>query len=81
MEDTHDCISKVRARLKENSNIGWVRFSLSTIVSMDGKDKINKTGQEIEYSYTHTKKNGEQVERTRKSFVTHTYCPFCGEKY
>lgn len=82
MDATHDCISKVRQSLKENDPlIGWVRFSLTTIVSMDEDNGINKTGQEIEYSYVHKKKNGEEVTKTRKSFVTHTFCPFCGEKY
>ena len=39
------------------------------------------TGQRITFNYTHTMRNGKQIEKTGKSFVTHDYCPFCGKKY
>lgn len=83
MKSNHDCISKVRANLKAQSpDIGWIRFDLSTIVSSsDESPQINKTGQRIEYSITKKKRDGTVVQKTEKSFVTHDYCPFCGEKY
>ncbi|MGN6478314.1 MAG: hypothetical protein ACTHKV_13900 [Flavipsychrobacter sp.] len=82
MDKNHDCISKVREQLKAaDPSLGWVRFDMSTIKDMSKKDGINMTGQRIEYSYKHTKKDGTVIEKTGKSFVTHDYCPFCGKKY
>lgn len=78
----HDCISKVRKQLKgADPTIGLVKFKLSTIKNLYIKNAIEKTGQEIEYSFTYTKKDGSKVEKTAKSFVSHDYCPFCGKKY
>lgn len=82
MDKNHDCISRVRKELKDaNPNIGWVRFDLSTIKGTATKTGIEMTGQGIEYSYRHKKISGTTIEKTGKSFVTHDYCPFCGEKY
>lgn len=82
MEKNHDCISKVRQQVKDaDPTMGWVKFELSTIKNMNNYDGINKTGQAIRFSYTHTKRDGTTVEKTGKSFVTHNYCPFCGKKY
>jgi len=82
MDKNHDCISKVRTELKEaNPDLGWIRFELSTIVNTSQKERIEKTGQAIVYSYEHTKKDGTKIQKTGKSFVSHSFCPFCGEKY
>ena len=82
MNKNHDCISRVRKELKDaNPGMGWVKFSLSTIKDASDKDSIEMTGQAIEYSYQHKKKDGTIIDKTDKSFVTHDYCPFCGKKY
>ena len=82
MDKNHDCISRVRNELKEaNPEMGWVRFDCSTIKDMKSKNGIEMTGQRIEYSYKHKKKDGTEIEKIGKDFVTHDYCPFCGEKY
>jgi len=82
MDKNHDCISKVRTELKEaDPTLGWVRFELSNIKSTSQKDGIVKTGQAISYSYEHTKKDGTKITKIGKSFVSHDFCPFCGEKY
>lgn len=82
MDKNHDCISKVRKQLKDaDPSLGWVRFDLSTIQDMSKKNGIEMTGQRIEFSYKHKKKDGTEVEKIGKSFVTHAYCPFCGKKY
>lgn len=78
----HDCLQKVREALKEaDPKLTYVRFELSTIRDIDDNKSEPRTGQAIEYGYNHTKKNGEVVTKSAKSFVSHEYCPFCGKKY
>lgn len=82
MKIDHDCISKVRKQLKEEDpTIGWVKFDYSTVHDLKDPNPLYKTGQRMEYSYNHTKKDGTVVEKTGKSFVSHDFCPFCGEAY
>lgn len=69
-----ECINKVRTQLKSaDSSIGWIKFKLA------GSNGV--TGQYIEYAQSVTKKDGTTRSVNKKSFVTHDYCPFCGEKY
>lgn len=81
--DTHDCIAKKREELKKaNPDITYIRFDLSTIADTSTKsERREMTGQRIEYGYKHKKKNGEEIIKTEKSFVTHKYCPFCGKEF
>lgn len=82
MNSKHDCISKVRNELKNaDPSLGYVKFDLDNIQDTSLKNGIKMTGQRITFSYIHTMRNGKQVEKTGKSFVTHDYCPFCGKKY
>lgn len=80
------CLSKVRDEIKEgNPEITWVDIMLSNIVSLDemrtSKKKAKKTGQNIRFGYEYKKKNGETVSKVGKSFISHSYCPFCGKKF
>lgn len=79
----HNCIEKVRKELiKQDDKIEYIRFQLSTISSVPSyEDEDIKTGQEIHIGYKHKRKDGTIVPKERKTFVTHTYCPFCGVKY
>jgi hypothetical protein len=80
--EKHDCIGAIRtAMMQEDSTIKSVRFELSSIVSMDKRGGDFKTAQEVSIVRKHTKKDGSVVDKTEKTFVTHQYCPFCGEKY
>lgn len=82
MNSNHDCISKVRKELKnESPEMGWVKFDCSNVHNMNDPDPIYKTGQRFEYSYRHTKKDGTIIEKIGKSFISHDFCPFCGEEY
>ena len=82
MDENHDCISKLTEQIKaDNPDIVWVDVELSTIRNMNNKIGVHKTAQPIKYSYKHEYKNGTVTEKTTKSFITHLYCPFCGEKY
>lgn len=85
MSKKHDCISKVRHEImQERPEVKWVKFDLSDLRAVldNGKrGKDEKTGQEFVEGYAYTKKGGETIEKTRRSFVSHNYCPFCGYKY
>lgn len=83
MDKNHDCLSRVRQELKDANPdmIGFIFFDLSTIKDMSNNSGIKMTGQGISYGYQHKKRDGTIVEKRGKSFVTHDYCPFCGEKY
>lgn len=83
MKENHDCLNQIRQQLKDgDETITHVVFDLSTIRSMSNENPVvYKTGQRIDITYKHKKRNGTEVSETRKSFVTHAYCPFCGEKY
>lgn len=83
------CRSEIRKELmQQDSSIKAVYFDLDNVTEWEtdkeGKRKTNaegKTGQRIEIYYDHTMKNGEVRRKKRKSFVGHTFCPFCGKKY
>ena len=79
----HCCLDKVRKQImKGDSTITHVYFKLANIVTIGGKtESVKKTGQAIDYGFIHTKKNGEKVEKSQSSFISHDYCPFCGKKY
>lgn len=80
MNYTHDCISKLRKKMKKDDpSLHWIKFDISDIEDAD--DVGMKTGQRIEFSYSHTKKDGTVIEKKGKSYVTHDFCPFCGEAY
>lgn len=69
-----DCITKVRQQMKKDDpSLGWVKFILA------GTNGV--TGQAIQYSETVTKRDGTKKEVIKKSYVTHDFCPFCGEKF
>lgn len=81
---THDCLSQVRKDIMAtDSTINHVYFDLSSIVEFKS-GKINpktKTGQRIEVGFKSINKKGQIVFKTKKTFITHEYCPFCGKKY
>jgi len=82
MEKEPCCNAKVRKGLMtNNSSITHIYFDLSNIQDISKSNPVIKTGQNIEVGYNHTMKNGEIRQKTRKSFVTHEFCPFCGKKY
>ena len=81
MKATHNCINKVRKDLIEANNFINCKIDLANIQNISERDGIVKTAQKINYSYNHKKKNGDIVVKEGVSFVTHEYCPFCGEKY
>lgn len=85
MKNHEECINAVRKQIMENQpNIKGISFEYSNIVEFKNNGKIGrykKTGQGISVRYEHKKKDGTVTEKYRKSFVGHTYCPFCGKKY
>lgn len=80
----HDCTPKIRKKLiKKDPRLVSVRFDLSNIVTWEQNKVIakNQTGQRAWLQFKHKKKNGEETIKEEKSFITHSYCPFCGKKY
>lgn len=85
MKNHEECINAVRKSIMENQpNIRGISFDYSNIVELKKNGTTGaykKTGQGVSIRYEHTKKDGSTIEKYRKSFVGHTYCPFCGGKY
>jgi hypothetical protein len=86
MDTQCNCQDLMRAEIfegikAEGNTPRYVKFKLSTIMDMARKSQIKKTAQEVEIGFDYTNKKGETKPKTEKSFVTHIYCPFCGEKY
>lgn len=82
----HDCISKERAEImKESPSVTYVRFDCATIKTFSGgseiEDQDEKTGQRIWIGYKKKNKQGVEVQKETKTFITHKFCPFCGKKY
>jgi hypothetical protein len=80
----HICIDKIRQDLiKRDPDTKSIYFELATIESITNgvSNSEYKTGQAIEVAYEYQKRSGEVVIKHRKSFVTHIFCPFCGNKY
>lgn len=79
----HDCIEKVRAAvLKANKNMTGLVFDHANIKSTRPvKNRVIKTGQSVQYSIAHTKRDGSVVTKWKRSFIVHEFCPFCGNKF
>jgi hypothetical protein len=75
------CLKEIREAIIENNKANYVDIDCSTITDFSKKDGIYKTGQRLAINYDHVLKNGEVRKKNRKSFITHNFCPFCGEKY
>jgi prophage DNA circulation protein len=77
----HNCLSNITENLvKQDKSIIGIRFDLSNIVQVDHKGDA-KTAQKVWVRVKKKKKSGEEVIKDEVSFITHTYCPFCGKKY
>lgn len=77
------CLEKIRKQIIKNNNANYVRIDLSTIAVRfeDGTSMGDVTGQRIEIGYNHAKRDGTIQRKEKKSFVTHDFCPFCGNEY
>ena len=72
------CIQKItRLAKKSDPSIASVEFDLSLITTFRSSMTKYKTGQGIKI-YRKTKTGNT---KTQKSFIAHTYCPFCGKKF
>lgn len=73
--------------MRTDVSISAIYFDLANVSEWENNGKgrkvvaEGKTGQRIDVYYNHTLKNGEVRTKKRKSFVGHTFCPFCGKKY
>ena len=78
----HDCISKQRKKIMDEApSINYVRFDLSDVIDISKNDGESMTGQRIWVGFMKENKKGVMQQREQKTFITHTYCPFCGKKY
>ena len=82
MKSDHNCIEKVReALMKDNPSINYIVFDLCTIQNIEEPNPFQKTGQRITIDYNKKMKRGGIQRKREMSFITHNFCPFCGEKY
>jgi hypothetical protein len=72
------CIEEVQNSVKELHNYNLVE--LDCILTDLGTQK-SLTGQRIDISYNKVKRGGVIQRMYKKSYVSHTFCPFCGVKY
>lgn len=77
-----NCLKEIKEALIKNKGYHRVIIDLDNITTTNGsKITRNKTGQRIEVQYTHTRKDGKEELKWRKSFITHAFCPFCGVEF
>jgi len=79
-----NCIKTIRERFIQQSGIKYMKFDLDDVRSYSPEGKQiggNKTGQRVFIGEEKLKKDGSKELKERKSFIAHTYCPFCGKKY
>lgn len=82
MDKNHNCLERVRKELMDaNPEIISLHFPFSMMQDMNKRYGINMTGQEVKYIVNQTREDGKVVQKVKRSFVIHDYCPFCGEKY
>ena len=67
--------------MDEAPSINYVRFDLSDVIDISKNDGESMTGQRIWVGFMKENKKGVMQQREQKTFITHTYCPFCGKKY
>lgn len=81
METSHNCIGAIRKGLMSAEGISDVEIHLANIQNVTKQDPIVKTGQKLSYVEQITLKNGEKRNKKVNTFLTHVYCPFCGQEY
>lgn len=78
-----NCIEEQRKKIREGTDVISCYIKLANLRAVKVGKFVGpyKTGQEIEYIYPHKKKNGTIINKTVKTFISHTHCPWCGFKY
>ena len=76
--DVSKCITNIIKKARKlDPTIEWIDFELSTI-QMFGETPVKyKTGQPIKIC----RKTKTGNEKTQKTFVAHSFCPFCGKQF
>jgi len=74
-----NCIEEVQESVKEIHKYN-AHFEVDCVLT-NSKTGLKSTGQRIEISYNHVRKDGGVQRKYKKSFVSHNYCPFCGGAY
>lgn len=71
----HNCVDKLRKKImKADPTIKYIRFELADLMDANDMNAEPSTGQRVFVGYSDKKKE-------RKTFVAHSHCPFCGERY
>lgn len=76
-----NCLEEIKKDICKDSSVNYVDIDCSTITNFNKKESGYKTGQRININYRYFLKNGDSRVKNKKSFITHTFCPFCGIKY
>lgn len=82
MEKTHNCLQQIREDImKADTSISAIVYDHSNIINLKDREKPAKTGQGVTVFFTAVDKAGKRTAKTKKTFIVHEYCPFCGQKY
>lgn len=73
-----DCLKEIPEKVRECNNYNYVELDC---ILTDTKTNQKLTGQRIEVIYNHVLRNGGIQRKSKKSFISHDFCPFCGVKY
>lgn len=73
-----DCLKQIPEDTRKVNNYVYVEIDC---ILTDTKTGQKLTGQRIEVVYNHVRRDGGVSRRTKKSFISHDFCPFCGTKY
>lgn len=84
-----NCLDKIRKESmrmltkKTGGKITDITFALANFqIIKNGKSTgAYRTAQEVFITYEHTKRNGDLILKSKRSFVEHLFCPFCGKSY
>lgn len=75
-----NCLDEIREKLNNHPQYCGASLKTSTSINLRTGDEVEKAGS-LEFNYKTKNKKGELSKKTISSWLSFTYCPFCGTKY